>query len=265
MLNGAVFFDLDGTLVDGRDGIVNPTKKTIEAITKLKSNHYLVGLATGRAKCYVPKSAFLFDCYVASNGAYAEVNHQAVYNSVIEPSELHRLLSYLDKKKMNYVMENQECCFVKDMEESFYLEMMKNFRMSDENYYPFLSVKPGWDQTINKLMVTYGDETKLQQFMNDFGNLFDITRQPGNPACDVGKKSINKALGIKKVIEFLSLEKNSTYGFGDADNDIEMFRTVGTGIAMGRHTKALEQVSGYITGSVKEEGIYHALVHYGLI
>ena len=61
---GAVFFDVDGTLVDERLEIFKPTSKTIESIQKLKENGYLVGIATGRARCYVPDMGIDFDCYV---------------------------------------------------------------------------------------------------------------------------------------------------------------------------------------------------------
>ncbi len=265
MQNGAVFFDMDGTLVDGREGILKPTERTKEAILKLRDNHYLVGLATGRAKCYVPESALLFDCYVTSNGAYAEVENKAINNSVIEQSELMKLLAYLDNAKMNYVMENQECCYVKDIAEPYYLGMMKNFNLGDKNFYLLRDVGPIDTANINKLMVTYDSEEKLSQFIRDFGSCYDITRQPGNQACDVGKKGITKAFGTGQVIHFLGLDKSNTYAFGDADNDYDMFGTVGTGIAMARHTPKLGKAARYITDSVKEDGIYHALIHFGLI
>lgn len=261
---GAVFFDFDGTLVDGREGILKPTDKTIEAIGLLRKNRYLTGLATGRAKCYIPRSAFLFDCYVTSNGAYAEVEGEAINNNIINTDELLRLTDYLDKIGMNYVMENQDCCYVKDMDEPFYLDMMRNFNMSNENYYP-LTDHSAFSQQINKLMVTYDDAAKLKQFRQEFGDNYDITGQPGNQACDVGKKGITKAFGIKKVIEYLKLDKDQTFAFGDADNDYDMFRTVGYGIAMARHTSKLEETASYVTKSVKEDGIFHALKHLGMI
>jgi HAD-superfamily hydrolase, subfamily IIB len=264
-LNGAVFFDLDGTLVDGRDGVLKPTQKTMEAIQKLREHNYLACLATGRSKCYVPKSAFLFDGYVTSNGAYAEIGNKTIDNNFIGAEELHRLTDALDRIGMNYVAENQERCFVKDMEEYFYLDMMKNFNMSDENFFPLGDAGSLSGQKINKFMVTYDSESKLEQFRREFESTYDITGQPGNQACDVGKKGISKAFGVERIIEHFRLDKGCTYAFGDADNDYEMFRTVGFGVAMGRHTPKLETVSGYVTKSVGEEGIYHALAHLGLI
>ncbi len=263
--NGAVFFDFDGTLVDGAENILKPTAKTKEAIQRLQDNHYLVGLATGRAKFYVPPAALLFDVYVTSNGAAAAADGTCISNHCIEPEELKRVTAGLDRIGMNYALENQEQCFVKDPKERYYLEMMRNFNLDGENFILMENAEFAFHQNINKLMVTYDAEAKLEQFRREFSNAYDITGQPGNQACDVGKKGMSKAFGVKKVMEFYGLDEADTYAFGDADNDYEMFRTVGFGIAMERHTEKLETVARYVTASVKDEGILKALVHLGLI
>lgn len=69
MYQGAVFFDADGTLIDGPSGIIAPTEKTKEAIVRLRERNILTVLATGRSKCYVLPSLLLFDCYITANGA----------------------------------------------------------------------------------------------------------------------------------------------------------------------------------------------------
>jgi HAD superfamily hydrolase (TIGR01484 family) len=140
--------------------------------------------------------------------------------------------------------------------------MMTNYSFSDEYFYPLRDIHA---IPVNKLMVTYDKAQKIERFMRDYGNLYDITLQPGNQACDVGMKSISKGYGVKKVIDFLHLDLKSTYAFGDADNDYDMLCTVGNGIAMGYHSKKLEQVACLITGSVEQEGIYEAAKKFSLI
>ena len=114
-------------------------------------------------------------------------------------------------------------------------------------------------------MVTYDRMDKRDRFMRDFGDRYDITDQPGNQACDVGQRGVSKGLGVQKVLEHFQIPKENAYAFGDADNDYEMFRAVGTGIAMGRHTPKLEQVSRMVTGTVQQEGIATALKELHLI
>ena len=57
----------------------------------------------------------------------------------------------------------------------------------------------------------------------------------------------------------------NTYAFGDDNNDEEMLKTVGHGVAMTPHAKVLESVAEFITKSVEEEGVSYGLKHYGLI
>ena len=85
---GAVFFDVDGTLVDERLKIYQPTEMTKQAIARLKENGYLVGIATGRSRCYTPKTDIDFDCYVTSNGAVAEVDGKEIHNDFISKEDL---------------------------------------------------------------------------------------------------------------------------------------------------------------------------------
>ena len=59
---GAVFFDFDGTLVDEREELFEPTDATKDSIERLKRGGYMTCLATGRARCYVPKTSIDFDC-----------------------------------------------------------------------------------------------------------------------------------------------------------------------------------------------------------
>jgi hydroxymethylpyrimidine pyrophosphatase-like HAD family hydrolase len=53
--------------------------------------------------------------------------------------------------------------------------------------------------------------------------------------------------------------------FGDGGNDLPMVRDVAVGVAMGTACEELKQVADYVTLSVDEDGVSHALRKYGLI
>jgi Cof subfamily protein (haloacid dehalogenase superfamily) len=262
LYKGAVFFDMDGTIIDARHGIEEPTEKTVQTIKQLEKNGFLVGLATGRSKCYISPCAGLFNCYVTSNGAHAEVANTVISECIVQPDELAKLTSYLDDAGLNYVLEGQRMCYCKDIKEIYYLDMMNNYNFSDKYFFPLKDIQA---IPVNKLMVTYDKPEKIEQFKRAYGSLYDITLQPGNQACDVGMKGISKGYGVKQVIDYFQLDPKNTYAFGDADNDYDMLCTVGNGIAMGIHSEKLELAACYITGSVQEDGIYQAAKQYGLI
>ena len=95
MYQGAVFFDADGTLIDGPSGIFAPLKKRKRQSHSCANRDFTV-LATGRSQCYVLPSLLLFDCYITANGARSEAGGTVIHNRTIAPEALRTLVTYLD-------------------------------------------------------------------------------------------------------------------------------------------------------------------------
>ena len=179
MYQGAVFFDADGTLIDGPSGIIAPTEKTKEAIVRLRERNILTVLATGRSKCYVLPSLLLFDCYITANGARSEANGTVIHNQVLAPEALRTLVAYLDAAGINSVLEEPDYCYCRDLSEEYFQGMMQKYASPIDRFLPLQSLE---GLRINKLMVTYDRMDKRDRFMRDFGDRYDITDQPGNQA-----------------------------------------------------------------------------------
>lgn len=259
---GAVFFDIDGTLIDGARGMYMPSKVTMDALEKLKKNGYMIGIATGRAKCYIPKINIDFDCYVTTNGAYAEVNGEEVWNDSIPLKDLSDVVEYLESEKFGYVLESQTSCYYSEVGGKEFEKMVKAFDMDISCFYPLKDIDC---IKSNKLNITYKDKEKYRTFIEKFKGIYDITDHPGNPSADVCKVGLTKAVGIKAVIEHFEINISDTYAFGDGDNDYDMLKFVGTGIAMGNHTERLNDIVEMITDTVQNEGIYKGLKKLQLI
>ena len=61
------------------------------------------------------------------------------------------------------------------------------------------------------------------------------------------------------------LESSEIMAFGDGDNDIDMLKFAGIGVAMGNAGDAVKAAADYVTASVDDDGIEKALEHFGLI
>lgn len=262
LYSGAVFFDYDGTLVDESAHISTPTPKTMEALRKLRDNNYMVGLATGRPKCGLPISFFDFDCYVLSNGAYTILNNKEILNIPIDVSELTQILDYLNSGNFNFILENQKECYCKDMSEDGYKNMVKSIRFPTEWIYP---MKDADLKGIYKLMVSFDDKKRFDTFVKKFEEKFEIYIHRFHPSCDITKKGMTKAIGVKAAIDYLHLATKNTYAFGDAFNDREMLELVGTGVVMGIHSPLLENSASFVTGSVSDDGVYEGLKKLHLV
>ena len=53
--------------------------------------------------------------------------------------------------------------------------------------------------------------------------------------------------------------------FGDAENDIDMLKAVGIGVAMGNGGDCVRKIADYVTSDVDDDGIGKALRHFHVI
>ena len=259
---GAIFFDVDGTLIDGLDGIYQPTERTKEALRRLRQNGYMTILASGRSMLYLPEFDLQFDGYITSNGAHVEVDGQTIADRFIPEENLRELAHYFDVHHMNYMIEGSQGAYCNDMREESFQTLLRIFNLPAHVFHPLTDI---CCIPVHKLMISYHNLEQRDAFIHEYGDRYQITPQPGNLCSDIGQKNVTKATGVEELIRHFDLNRMDTYAFGDADNDYEMFCAVGNGIAMGRHSAKLETVAKYITQTVREEGIAEALHHLGLI
>lgn len=260
---GAVLFDFDGTLVDEREKIFLPTETTKTSIKKLQNNGYMVGLATGRSKCYIPETGIDFDCYVTSNGAYAAVDDKIIVDQVINTVDIKELFEFFTKHNMGFMTENQEQCYYSTTCYTQFEEMIETFNISMNSFNPM----PESVESVraNKLMFTYENEESLNKLREKFSGKFHITMHRHDPSGDLGIKGVSKAGGIQSVINEFNLNITDTYAFGDGENDYEMLSTVGHAVVMGHHSEKLNSIASFVTDTVINEGVTKALEKLKLI
>jgi hydroxymethylpyrimidine pyrophosphatase-like HAD family hydrolase len=83
---------------------------------------------------------------------------------------------------------------------------------------------------------------------------FDYVRWHAS-AVDVLPKNVNKFTGCQWAMQDAGSSPAHAYAFGDAMNDLEMLRGVGTGIAMGNAHPTLKAVANRVTAAVHEDGV----------
>ncbi len=259
---GIVFFDYDGTLADETEGIYYPTELAKEAILRLKQNGYLSVLATGRSLCYVPDVGVDFGGYVVSNGSYAEAEGREVYQNFIPASDVKALVDAFEAMGLFYSMENQRRCYAKDVGAPIFKAMIDNFNISEE---VFQNLKEDELPDISKLLIVYNNMDEHRRLSEMFKDKFTFAMHRKYLSADVQPTWINKSVGASRLARHFGIARDNVYAFGDGTNDYELLDFAGHGIAMGYHADVLDKVCEYVTDTVKNEGIYKALVHYGLI
>ena len=76
---------------------------------------------------------------------------------------------------------------------------------------------------------------------------------------------ITKAEGIRLILKERNGQREDAVAIGDNDCDIEMIRYAGTGIAMGNGSENIKAAADYVTAPLKEDGVWKAFEHLGLL
>lgn len=259
---GIVFFDYDGTLTDENEKIFTPTEKTKEAIADLNKNGYLTVLATGRALCYVPESGLDFGGYVTSNGAYAQIKGEEIFQSYIPEDELKTLISTFDEADICYSLENQLKCYAKGFKEPLFQNMLEHFKLPLK---AFEELDRDNIPRASKINTVYRSIEQHYELKNKFEGKYKFDLHRAYLSSDVQPVGVNKSVGAKAIADYLKMPEKNIYVFGDGPNDYEIFCFAGHAAAMEKHNGILDSVCEYVTSSVKNEGIFNGLKHYGLI
>jgi len=262
MYKGAIFFDYDGTLVDRSEKIHIPTPTTVRAIELMKDKGYLICLATGRSLPYVPESGIDFDCMITANGGFTFHKDTVLLQKPFDKNLLEEMFDYFNKNDIVCISENEKNCYVNKYEDENFLEKIHGFNLTQSQFKPYNNEK----EDFYKLLVIYHRHEEFEAFEKVFGSRVSATLPHlGLTSCDVNPLGITKADGIKAITDHFSIPFENTYAFGDGGNDIDMLKAVKHPVVMGTHSSLLDSIGEYITDTVKNEGIYKALMHYRLL
>jgi hypothetical protein len=72
-------------------------------------------------------------------------------------------------------------------------------------------------------------------------------------------KGINKASSLQSICNLLKIKPEEVMAFGDGNNDIDMLKHVGVGVAMGNANDLVKAASDFVTDTINDDGIFKAL------
>ncbi|HEO8018359.1 TPA: HAD-IIB family hydrolase [Streptococcus agalactiae] len=275
----AVFFDIDGTLLNDRK---NVQKSTIKAIRNLKDQGILVGLATGRGPSFV--QPFLenlgLDFAVTYNGQYIYSRSEIIYTNQLSKTTVYRLIRYAGARRREISLGTASGLLgsgIIGLGTSRLGQIVSSLvprkwaKAIERSFKHFIRrIKP---QNIDSLMVilrepiyqvvlvaTEGESERIQK---QFPRV-KLTRSSPY-SMDVISEGQSKVKGIERVGQCYGFDLSEVIAFGDSDNDIEMLSQVGIGVAMGNASQQVKENVRYTTADNNDDGISKALAHYGLI
>ena len=86
----------------------------------------------------------------------------------------------------------------------------------------------------------------------------------GPKQCEVLPDDVNKGTGVAKMLAALGVPLEATMACGDAENDCEMLRMVGVGVAMGNARPEAREAADVVVGTNDEDGVAEAIERFVL-
>ena len=93
----------------------------------------------------------------------------------------------------------------------------------------------------------------------DSVNIYDSIGPTGKIISTITAKAANKGSALVASCQYLGIEPSSVVAFGDAENDIAMFRVAGASVAMGQADDKVKAAATTVTSANTEDGVAHAI------
>jgi Cof subfamily protein (haloacid dehalogenase superfamily) len=260
-----IIFDIDGTLIKvGQNRI---EESTVKAIQEVKAKGIKVLVATGRTLYFVnPHVREVVDCdyFVTVNGhCLMDRSGNILIRHDLPVDAVARLHDFCVKHDIAIGMKCSDAIYVTHNFKKYYDVYSEGKDVSsiilddtaNADHFKKIEAPLG--------IFLVGD----QQVIRENAQLFpEFTFSPvRSDSYDVYGHDVNKTKIIEEVLRRLKIRWEQVMAFGDGENDKDMLRKAGYGIAMGNAKSSVQKYADFVTKEVDEGGIAFALKHYQII
>ncbi len=253
-------FDLDGTVLRRDLGI---TARTVAALERLRERGVRLLVATGRrfegAREHAQRLGFAdrdpLICYGGS-----------MVRTMSGETLLHRTLpTELGVEVLEWAAE-------RDLHARVFVDgriitspdtpaVLRHLRRSEEPGVSTLDsparwLRDGGEEPTKLVLVDHPDDVErwLEEARAAFAGRLYVTRSLPHYV-EVGNLDGTKATALRFLCELWGIDPSRAIAFGDADNDVDMLRFVGHGVAVGGITQEIREAADAVAPSVSEDGV----------
>lgn len=248
------FFDYDGTLRSrATDSIPASAMRALDA---LRAQGHFVALATGRLQSdalEVLKPAGI-DTMVADGGNSITIDGKLISIEGMPLEASRSFIKRIDAQGWAWAVncENRRTCLTRD----------NRYKASVNHIYYEPKIVPNLDiDTLDPIYKIFIPCSRGAEIAIDFTG---VTWARYSDEL-VYIEPTDKSRGIRKMMRLLGAPVEDVIVFGDGTNDMDMFCSEWTSVAMGNAVPVLKERASLVTTSVDEDGILNACKTLGLI
>ncbi|RKD69529.1 hypothetical protein ATL39_2949 [Sinobaca qinghaiensis] len=279
MKTKAIFLDMDGTVLDSQNKVSLTIKKVID---RLRSQGLYVFIATGRSamevKSLVPEG-FEVDGIVASNGMEGHINDEILFEHSLPLDLVETIIAEARKKEVYYELFPYNAPRIMMAEDQAFIERaVEDPKPAEVEINEWLSRKQAVRQDIvwTETLPEQAGYSKFYFFSRTTGHIDEwkaelerlkehtsfTTSTSSSHNVEVMSAGINKASGIKEMVERYNLSQEDTLAVGDSHNDLPMFEYVHHAVAMQNAADDIKAITDEVTEfTCDEDGVAAYLEH----
>ena len=247
----AVFFDLDGTIIDVVHKRPLPTPVVCAAIRRLQEAGHYAFVATGRPYSFIEQGIrdLGFDGFVLMNGAVVMVGGEVIFQKPLAAPLVHRIVRLAQEKQLDFCQESVDFTYM-----AASCKGLENFFRSFDVPLDLFCRKFSWRDVVTYKMEFYADErTSFDDFLQLPGVTGLVDAAHGRNF-ELYSAQESKGTGILHALEHIGVPVAASYAFGDGENDIEMMQTVAHALVMGNANERLLPHADTVLPTVQEDG-----------
>lgn len=272
-----IYMDIDGTLRDEKYGIPESARKAVE---KCMEKGIFIVICTGRNRGSIQEDVknLNADGIISGGGCDIRFRGRVLRQEYFKVRLLGEFLEVIRKKRLGAVLEAEREIYMNEKAALFYREDFRKKaagapdpeKMRQENKIRyednFLQL---WRDSgrIHKICLI-GNADHISHVEKKFSKDIEIVqKKEWNRQCyiEILPRGCGKGAAVKFMNRYLKIAKEDSMSFGDGDNDVEMLRAAGTGIAVRGCSGNLLKYADSLCSPPMEDGIYRELVRRKII
>lgn len=257
--------DLDGTFLTDKKEISPLTRETIERAWE-QGIRFVP--ATGRAFSAVPAEVLALphvEYVITSNGAaiYSISKKKRIYQCVLRQESVQAVLELALPSDVTMEAFFDGVPYSNDADiahpekygaDEYSVLYVKRTRQAVTDIRAFIKEHCGELDSISFLCADWEKHRILRKYLE--------TQIPGvyltssvSHMLEMGNENAGKGKTLNYLMKMLGISQNETMAFGDADNDIDMLKSVKYGFAMANSSDNCKKAAYAIAGNNNEEGV----------
>jgi Cof subfamily protein (haloacid dehalogenase superfamily) len=252
--------DIDGTLAGPSNQVSEPVR---QAIQRAKAAGVRVAIATGRMHC----SAERFHYEIGADMPLCSYQGALIRDPDSQKTLKHWCLDWSLTEELLQLLQDLPVGVHLYIDDQLYLRELNPLSRAyaERSQVPFQIFSPAqYGQRPTKILVVSEDTEFLQELQRSLRQRYSpeqlyLTRS--EPIfLEATHPAVNKGNAVRFLAEeVLGVSAEQVMAIGDGDNDIEMLRYAGIGVAMGNASPALLSYADWVAPPVTEDGVAVAI------